>query len=453
MNLISQNKLPLFLSIILSILVGMYDLPAGIFMFCILFVTSLYSRIGNRKAQIYQTTLVTYICFIYLASAVICSGCFSETDFFLASDPIRYIAMVRNSESYDVLFDEITNAYVLLKDNNGLYNSLLRALGIICNENGYKASSLLITLPQTLFGILTIQTLFRIFTNRFTYKKALYYSFLFGICSLTLLYSCIIVRDIIIVFFFTVCLEVVLKPFSMKGIIIIILMMALCIGIRLYSGCFISLFLVYYLLFGSKSTISKVIAYSLAIVAAVSIGGSVIINDLIEKTNEEISGYSEWQGNIASSEEGFSSKLRNLPKGVNYVALSLYSQMNPFPPYSTFKDTDFEFRKMYMATLMMVSAIWWFFISYSLLWFLFFNRGYRVLGKQYIFLLCIAWLLIIVSSAMHVDIRRLIPVYPIIFYLSMISSNYFYSRMHVKTVYRNLGVGYIILNIVYLAIK
>lgn len=437
----------------MNILVGMSDLPAGIFMFCVLLITYLYSRIGDRKAQIYQTTLVTYITFIYLASALICSACFSETEFFLASDPTRYITMVRSSKSYDLLFDEITNAYVLLKDNNGLYNSLLRLLGIICNENGYTASSLLITLPQTLFGILSIQTVFRIFINHFTYKRALHYSFLFGICSLTLLYSCIIVRDIIIVFFFTVCLEVILKPFSMKGVVIIILMMALCIGIRLYSGCFISLFLVYYLLFGCKSTISKVIAYAFAIVAAVSIGGSVIVTELVEKTNEEISGYSEWQGDIASSEEGFSSKLRNLPNGINYLALSLYSQMNPFPPYSTFKDTDLKFNKMYMATLMMVPAIWWFFISYSLLWFLFFNRGYRFLGKQYFFLFCIAWLLIIVSSAMHVDIRRLLPVYPIIFYLSMICSNFIFSRKHVKIVRRNLGVGYIILNIIYIVIK
>ena len=320
-------------SLSIATTVTLFDYPAGILIWGIVVLCTTYALVGKKRYKSNRLQIAFLLIFIYLASTLITSSCFSSNDYFLASDPTRYIAMAQGNRGYSTIIDEITRAYELT-DNNGLYNAMLRLLGTWCNNMGIPATSLLLTLPQTLFGILTVQTVFRIISIKFTSQQATKYTLIYGICSLVLLYSGIIVRDIVIAFFFAVCTEVVLKPFKWKGVLLLLVMMTLCIGIRLFSGLFISIFIVYYFFFNIKSKLVKWAIYPIAGVVLVAVLGSAIMSNLIEQTSEEINSYSEWQGEEAASNDGFSAKLRSLPTGINYIALTLYSQMNPFPPYS-----------------------------------------------------------------------------------------------------------------------
>ncbi len=441
------------ITFIISIVTGCFDAPASILMLFIMVCSIAYASIGSKNTRSERYSLSAITLLIYLVSSLITSTCFSEYEFYLASDPIRYIAMVHRSTDYSEISTELEKAYILLSDNNGLYNALLRCLGIICGDNGYEASALSITLPQTLFGILTIQTLFRILCTNFSQNQSYKYTLIYAICSLTLLYSGIIVRDVIIAFLFAICIETVFKPFSLKGIIVLAIAMLLCIGIRLFSGLFISVFIVYYVFFNVKSSYGKVIVYPFAIITLLGIGGTALADELFNQTNDEIENYSQWQSETADNVDGFSSSLRKLPPGISNIALALYSQMNPFPPYSTLLIPDLNASQIYMSCLMTLSAIWWFFISYGLLWFFLFKKGYKRLGLKHNCLLAIAWLLIFVSSTMHVDIRRLIPIYPIIYFLFLYCINYLYSRVQTNRVYSTLGAEYLALNILYLIIK
>lgn len=449
-----QSSLIIYiLTFIISIATGMFDLPAGIFMIAIVICSLLYARIGPKSSRTERFSLGAIITLIYIVSSMICSTCFDETRFYLASDPIRYIAMVHRTHDFRPIFDELEKSYILFADNNGLYNSMLRLLGILCRNNGYVASPLLVTLPQTLFGILTIQTVFRIINLKFTPKKTYKYTLIYGTCSLILLYSGIIVRDVVIAFVFAVCIETVMKPFNIRGLVILGVAMILCIGLRLFSGLFISIFILYYVFFNVKSGFGKLIIYPIAAIAILTVARSAFAEEMLTRTADEIEGYSQWQSDIANKEDGFSSQLRKLPSGISNVALSLFSQMNPFPPYSTLLNPHLDPAKIYMSCLMTLSAIWWFFVSYSLLWFFFFKKGYKRLGARYNCLFAIAWLLIVVSSSMHVDIRRITPVYPIIYFLFLYCTNYLYTRQQVRQVYQTLGVGYVALNVLYLIIK
>ena len=440
-------------NISLCCIIGWFDVPACISILFILIVTYLYSRIGERNSVSYRFTLCPIVTFVYIVTALINSSCFSETEFFLASDPIRYIATAHNSYDYSLISNELSKAYLELADNNGLYNSIIRFLGIVCNTNGVVASSLLITLPQTLFGILTVQTVFRILNTIVSPEKAFKYTLIYSVCSLTLLYSGIIVRDIAIAFTYAVCIETVLKPFRLKGCFVIISMMLICIGFRLFSGLFLSVFLLYYLFFNVNSPIGKFFIYAASAVIIPLIFASAFVSQIVDKTNDEIDTYSQWQSDVSSNSDGFSSAIRNLPPGINNVALALYSQMNPFPPYSNLRNPDLTPSQTYMATLMTISAIWWFFISYTLLWLLFFKKGFKEFSLRYDVLYGIAVLLIVVSSTMHVDIRRLIPVYPIIFFLYVYATNSLYSKTTIKQIQTGLGATYLALNCIYLFFK
>lgn len=434
-------------------LTGLTDAPAGIFMICIVVCSILYAKIGPQKTKTERFFLGSIITLVYMLSAMITSTCFSELDYYLASDPIRYIALVHRSNSFSQILEELKRAYIEFGDNNGLYNSILRLVGILCKYYGYKASSLLITLPQSLFGILTIQTLYRILNIKFSRYKSFKYALIYGICSLTLLYSGIIVRDIIIAFLFANCIEIVLKPFSVRGVFMLGIIMIICIGIRLFSGLFVSIFILYYVFFNVKTQFAKVLIYPIAIFAIIGVGGSAFADEMFTKTSDEIDSYSQWQNQTANTMDGFSGKLRKLPPGISNIALSLFSQMNPFPPYSTLQTPNLNPAQIYMSCLMTLSAVWWFFISYGLLWFFIIKKGYKRLGIRYNCLFAIAWLLIAVSSTMHVDIRRLIPVYPIIYFLFLYCINFLYSKKQVQDVYMKLGTCYLILNIIYLMMK
>lgn len=443
----------LFFSIGIASVYSIIDFPVAIGISLILIVCFLYAKIGSRVNQNQRYSIFAIVSFFYIVSSVITSTCFSEVDFYLASDPIRYIATAHRSFDYQLINDELTKCYLNLSDNNGLYNSIIRFLGIICNRSNTIASPLLMTLPQTLFGILSIQTLFRILSRQFEGKTAYRYTLIFSFCSLFFLYSGIIVRDILIAFSFIICLEVVLQPFRISGLLILILMMVFCIGIRLFSGLFISLFIIYYLFFNIKNQRLRFFLYPILLVVLVVIASSAFADSMFSKTNDEIDTYTQWQSEASSSSDGFSSSLRRLPKGLSNIALFLYSQMNPFPPYSTLLYDDISIPQAYMSVLMTVTAIWWFFISYSVLYLFILKKGYKRLPFRFSCLLLISWLLILVSSTMHVDIRRLMPVYPIIFFIYLYFRFNIYPSKIISIVSKRLAFVYIGLNLVYLIIK
>lgn len=448
-----MSQLFLIASIFFGLILGLIDIPACIGVFIILSICFLYSRIGSKDYTIQRFEIFALVSFFYIISSYITSSCFSESEYFLASDPIRYIAMVHSSHDYGLITHALERCYIELSDNNGLYNSFLRLIGILCNKNGTEASSFLITLPQTLFGILTIQTVYRILNQFLQSNKVFKYTLVYAFCSLVFLYSGIIVRDIVIAFGYALCVEIIIRPFKISGIIKLAIIMILCMGIRLYSGYFVSFFILYYVFFNVKSGVAKLFLYPIVFVALATVATSAFYDNIKEQTFDEIDKYSQWQYDVASTTDGFSSKLRSLPPVLSNVALSLYSQINPLPPYSTLRDRNITAAQAYMGSLLTVSAIWWYFISFGLLYLLFLKGGFKRIGKKNIILLAIAWLLIFVSCTMHVDIRRLMPVYPIIYMIFLYCGNTLYREHTIKTMNTSLFMVYFSLNILYLIIK
>lgn len=428
------------------------DFPGMVGMVIVLVITGMYSYASDKNLRSYALSLWITTCFIYLTSAFIISQCFSETEFHLASDPIRYIAAARN-HSINGLIKQLEQTYFELQDNNGLYNFVLFGIGTLCKSCGVVASSFILTLLESLFGILTIITLFRILCKYFPQSRAYSFSIVFGFCSLVLPYSCIIVRDIILTFLFIKAVEIVLSPFSTKGLFYLLLMTLAAFGVRIFSGCFFGVFIVYYLYFSVESRRVKALILPLMIVILMGIASSSFMDEMFTKTSDEITYYNGWQTDEAQHTSGLSGALRKLPAGISNIALLLFSQANPFPPYVTLIMPDLTFQQFYLSLLFAISAIWWFYVSYSLFYYFFFNKGYKKISIKMRWLFAIAMFLMLVTTYMHVDVRRIMPAYPIIYLLFLLYRHKIEPIKRVKYLQAGLWSGYFVTNLLYLMLK
>lgn len=409
---------------ILILITSLYD-PASACEIFVIMISALALAILHRNVQNkYVIKLTFLISSVYITSAIIISNTFSETSYFLASDPIRYIASVRNCDSVTTIIRQLQICYLDLADNNGLYNSMLYMIGLLCKTYHVEATSLAITLPQTLFGILTIIMLFRILCNYYSEHEAFKYTLVFGLFSLTFLYSAIIVRDVVLEFLFTVGLAIVLKKFSVWRLVSLFLLVAIVMGIRLYSAVFFCLFIIFYLYQFTNGKKYHIVIKFFSIIALFPILSSAFWGSFWEQSVDEFDLYNTWQNELAFN-VGLSGKLRQLPPGLSQLSLMLYSQANPFPPYSVLVSIQgSNWIHIYMGVLILLTSVWWFFISYTAFYFFFLKKDYKKLSLDFRLLYLIALIIVGVSVSMHVDIRRLLPAYPIIYliYLKYVKS-------------------------------
>jgi len=438
--------------IVLIVLVGLFNLTNAIGIAVVLTIVWLYAFAYKWDLKSNSVGLCLTISFIYIFSAYISSNCFSASTFHMAADPMHYIRDVAHA-SPKYIIDELEKTYILHGDNNGLYNTMLASISIVCRLCHAQESVFLLTLLQTLFGILTILTLYRILCRFFSQTDSYRYSLIFGCCSLVLTYSCIIVRDIILAFLFTKAVEIILNKFTTQRLIALLFMMIVAFGIRIFSGCFFAIFIVYYIYFGCTNKVAQRFAVPLILLVMLAIGSSSFADEMMNKTSEEVELYNSWQVGTANQTDGLSGTLRKLPVGLSNLALFLYSQANAFPPYSALMNPSLTGPQFYLSMLFVIPAIWWFYISYSLICYFFLNGGYKKIGVQFRWLYAIALLLILVSTHMHVDVRRIMPVYTIIYLIFLLYRHKIEPPKRIQTTALTLWGVYIGLNVLYIMVK
>lgn len=349
---------------------------------------------------------------IYVISAYIFSLSFDQNNFFAVSDSMRYLQYYQGSRAYFRESSYLVDTYIRFTDNNGLYNSYIQCWAAIGNLNLDGASVFYMTLAQTLFGVLCSVILYRIIA-RLHKKSPVKYAVTFSCCSLFLFYSSVIIRDITVAFFFLYALDYLTQHFKLRRLFYLILFGFIVWGIRLYSGLFYFIFPMCYVVFrltknsGKKATIIFFILlglFVLPVVAVTSVG---------EQTQEEIEEYQNFT--LGRNENGLFNKLAKLPPGIKEVALTLFSQISPFPPHNLLIKSE-NFSQVYMGVDHFVFEFFWFFVFFMLAYLCIINGRFRLLGREEIILLIIAMLYIVVNTA-HPDIRRMMPVYPIIYLL------------------------------------
>lgn len=364
----------------------------------------------NRKSSF---RLFNIVFSVYIIMAYIVSLSFSANNNFLLSDPSKYIYTYMFRTSYFLTSEDFLNCYLGLADNNFLYNAYLNLMSNYANKSLGGMTVFVMTLCQTVWGILSSLVLYRILIRHYGQQQAFKYTLMFAICSLFLFYSTVIVRDIIIWFFFLCALDIVDSKFSVLGIVILIVLALLAWGIRLYSGVFAFSFVAYYIFARSLNSRFKFPAMLLVLVSLYFTASYVFNSQLMEQTLNELDQYDSFS--LERSAGGVYSQLMQLPTGINHLAVVLFTMIRPLPPFGIFEGAN-TLSHFVMSSMQLIAGFFWFVVFYSLLGHLFFRmRIFKIpFEKSVLFILCMVFLM---ANASHPDIRRMLPVYPFLFLL------------------------------------
>ena len=386
-----------FSSLIISS--GMYILGAIAVLIC-------QSENRKKSFKLYNIVFSVYLPLTFLVS---CS--FSITDYFFVYDPSRYLDFFLNSTYQFWLKGDIARCYFEFADNNALHNAYLNAAAVFTNNKLGGITVYGLTLFQTIWGVLSSIVLFRILARRFDENKAFNLALFYALCSLFLFYSTVIIRDIIICFMYLLAFDIVDQKFSLCGVIKLLLIILIVWGIRLYSGLFLFSFLGYYFYVKLRNTVYRNFATLFFALALVASSGYILASDIVGQTITEMSEYAELASE--NSAGGVVSKLQSLPPGISHFAIVLFTMIKPLPPLGIYTGVE-TFSHFTISTLVLVAGFFWFVIFYSLCYQLFIKKYIFKIPFERIVLLLIC-LVFMLANASHPDIRRMLPVFPILF--------------------------------------
>lgn len=397
-----------------------------------------------QKQRSRGMNLLAMVFSIYVSVAYIASLSFSSSESFYVSDSMRYIEGYIKRTTFYYNQQDFYDCYFHFSDSNLLFNAYLTEMALIMNKYFGGMTVYGMTLCLTIFGVLSSLILYKIFLRHFNETYAYNQVLIFSLCSQFFLYSTVIVRDVVICFLYLVALDIIDRKFSLKGFLMLFVVMLLAWGVRLYSGVFLGAFIWYYLYTKMSNGSARLVGKFLAILFGVIIAVAIIGSSLMEQTTEELEVYEGLSQ--ARSAGGIASRLMKLPPGISHLCIVFYTMIRPLPPFSPFVGVE-SFSNFSIATLSFISGFFWFVCFYTYTFLAIFNHQLKKLDSNKLLLLGIVFLFLLANTA-HPDVRRMLPVFPIIY---LLMSEAFIAPINIKNVrrYKNtLIAGFITLGFV-----
>lgn len=441
MNLI----VPLLFALLYAFFDGSYS---SLFMNMIIFVFGiLYTNRVRHEYKKDALKLFAIVYVLYITIAFIYSQSFLNGEYFYSGDSSKYIDKYLKNEEYDFSLSAMIATYLETKDI--LYNHSLVTLSYVGNKFLGGATVYFMTLFQTMFGILSIMVLYNIMVERYG-KTAYRYVLIYASFSFFLLYSNFIIRDIVIAYFFMEAIRILLKKYKVYNVFMLAILALATAGIRLQSGLFLFSFLIVYVYIKIRKTRFKKLANTLLVLSLLIIVGVVLSSSFYERTMQVVETRQEGTAERVAENHGLFSYFSNLPPGIKQLVLLFYTQICPFPPYShLFAATTFS--QALIGLSVCVHAVFWYLVSYTLICSMVIRKTYKFFSLNEICLLVLSAIYIMALTSQP-DIRRMIPVYPVIYILYIKSKNMI-SPIWINKTKSRLVFTYLCLLIAYLVIK
>ena len=407
------------------------------------------NKLRKQDEELYALRTFVILFPIYLSIAFIFSINFENGGFYLASDPKEYLDRFLYSRHVYYDLDYIKDCYFELADNNALYNISLNAWAVCGNRLFDGSTVFYMTLYHTIFGLGTLSVIYGIINHYVEPKKAFKYTIMFGICSLLLSYSNMVLRDIEITFIYSLSIYILIKKFRYINILVLLVFMFVAWGLRLYSGLFCFSFILLYLYLYFQNSIYRFIIIPMFFVSMVVASVFAAESAVVEQTVDEVSGYQEFTEDRVTGREGLYAAFYKLPTGLRELVLTLYSQISPFPSYKQAKAVK-NFPNLIMSLDLMLYEYWWYLVAFTVFYSLAVNKAYRLLGKKEILLGLLTLVFIVVNTA-HPDIRRMMPMYIVTYLIYIIIKEkqdidtFVYTQRRLKFMYFFLLFVYVLI--------
>lgn len=400
-----------------------------------------------QKQRSRGMNLLAMVFSIYVSVAYIASLSFSKSEFFYVSDSMRYIENYINRTTFNYSQQDFYDCYFHFSDTNLLFNAYLNEMAMIMNKYFGGMTVYGMTLCLTIFGVLSSLILYKIFLRHFNETYSYNQVLIFSLCSQFFLYSTVIIRDVVICFIYLVAFDIIDRKFSLKGFLMLFVVMLLAWGVRLYSGVFLGAFIWYYLYTKMSNGSARFVGKFLAILFGVIIAVAIIGSSFMEQATEELEVYEGLSQ--ARSAGGIVSRLMKLPPGISHLCIVFFTMIRPLPPFGAFVGVE-SFSNFSIAILAFISGFFWFVCFYTYVFLTVFNNQLKKLDFNKLLLLGIVFLFLLVNAS-HPDVRRMLPVFPIIY---LLICEAFIDPPNIKSVkkYKNaLIVGFLTLGFVLLS--
>ena len=406
-----------------------------------------YEKSTTDKNHGRRVFLIVFIAY-YFCTFII-SHIFDSNHFYYVSDAMRDIDYVNSHQTFSLVtvLGELYLCYFEFADNNALFQISLNLFGNLGRNLDGVVPTFYITQMITAFGAWSSIYVYRLIRNYYNNDNAVKYALTFCLLSAFLLYSTVVIRDIIICFFYLIGYNVSLSKFRLDKLILLIILFFIIWGIRFYSGLFFLVIVCYYLYSNFNKTKWKFILVPMLLIGMVI--GLAKSGMVIQQSTEELSFYQDLAKD-RSVQGGLSNSFDGLPVGIKQIVLLIFSQFIPFPPYSFMLEAS-TFPQFFLGTLCFIMSVWWFFIFYTLLGYLFFRMRLFQLPTDLLFFVGISFVYILLNTA-QIDIRRMIPVYPLLYLSYLYLKDRVGGRFTLQ--YRTIiGIGYVVLILAYSIIK
>lgn len=445
-----------FLAIILSITLAWVSSSAavGFFLFLFVFTGSLFCwMLTQRTGEFSHTLMLFYVLFIvYNLYALISYLDYTLIGtFFLYNDQIHFYGeavTLSKSASWGDIFNEVFVKRIYPEQPLAYF--IFGTIGYVA-ENYFDGQNVLlqaifVSFPAILINLLLYKLLL-FYTDA---KKAFKFTFLFALLSGVFYYSPWILRDIHMALLYTAGIYIIHTRFSYVRLLVLILLNVLAIELRLEHGLFFLFIPLLYLYFQGKHHKFIRVMY-VPIILTAFVGFTFLLLYLMPEINmalRSLENYTEYTTDRLGG--GLATSLYKLPAGLKQVAIILYSQISPFPPWAILQNANSGYQQI-VGVISFITAVFWGIIFIFLLLSAPAAKRNRLLPTNLVVLLAFTLLFFLVNTA-NMSERRIMSMYPVVFIAFVRINNALQPKRRAFLIRSALFV-YLVLMVLYILLK
>lgn len=441
----------LIVTIALFIITQSSSVGVSLLLFLIVGIASIIIISPNKQIEkvILNVFFITFSVYLLYASVIFLGYEYNNFKFYFFPD-----------QGY---FYDNSNELINLQSLNDVYKETIIKKIHYENEGAFFVFGSIAYLANTYFdgNSVFLQILYTSFTGVLTIvfvTRTLYYyqedliklkknALLFAFFSPLFFYSSFILRDIHICLMYAIALYLIHQKFKFLNIIYLIILFFIVKEFRLENALFLLSFIVFYVFTNRNS--NSLIKKTYPFIFITGIAATILtINYLLKDISNSVQSFEMYENYTESKlNDGFGALLYKLPFGIKQIALILNSQLTPLPPWSfiNFRHNIFI---ILSGLVMTIATIFWSILFISSLYSLVIKKAFKKYDYKFIFLL-VLFLLFLLLNTSNINVRRLLPMYPILFFLFVSLKQ----AKHFKQILSHSSVIYISIVSLYIFLK
>lgn len=302
---------------------------------------------------------------------------------------------------------------------------------------------------SVLWSALSSIVIYKIFLLYFNKKDSFNNALTFSTLSVVFAYSFVFLRDIIIVFFYSLTFYIIVKKFTLSGLVKLLIIAFLTWQIRFEHGLFIFAFIGFYLYVRFKH-------YKLMLPITISVLSFVFLYLFYDMFFSAINTIEKYQtfSTVSALEvdDSIGKYIFKAPSPFKEMLMIVNSQIQPFPSWYSLSNSTNIFQ-VAANILPIIYSLFWFVIMFSLIKYTLFLKAYKSLSSPLKLISLIVLLFVFVISIGSGTARRIMCVYPFIYLIYCFFTKNINSKKITINTTRQAIMSYVALVSLYFILK